>query len=233
MTDPVNGWFVKRLTPIKALWHEVSALIGSDEKRRAVWRRLFESPKQRFASFRRWLIWQKLNFRIVRANRQAFVLWHGPGRHATSAHLRPGKTDRSKEGYYLFPDRLRVCFWVGGIFSFIILSFNAFDREPTCPSAEPFASLVWASLSLIFCVYLAPFFIYVVGRSSVLDDFATQLPDKFKSWMRVGIGTDGRWTRPAAPDGVSSSTHPIVMVLRWMTPLLAGRGRMPVAYDGP
>ncbi len=204
----------------------------SDEERRSVWHRLVESSKQRFALVRRWLIWRKLNFRIARANRQAFVLWHGPGRHATSAHLRPGKTDRSKERYYLFPDRLRGCFWVGGVFSFIILFFNAFDREPTCQSAVPIASLVLASLSLIFCVYLAPFFIYVLGRSSVLDDFAIQLPEKFKSWMRVGINTEGRWTRPAAPDGASSSAHPIVMVLRWMTPLLAGRGRMPVAYDG-
>ena len=201
-------------------------------------RRLVEGSKRSFGRLRRWLVWWKFKAGMARANRQAFVLWHDPGRRSASALLQPSEPGGRHERHYLFPDRLRVCFWAGGTFSFLILAINAWDREPACSCAARDAGLVsslgWATLSLIFCVYLAPLFIYVLGRSSVLDDFARRLPDKFKSWMRVGMGTDGRRARPEEPDDASRSpAHPLLMVIRWMTPLCSARGSLPVAYDGP
>lgn len=175
---------------------------------------------------------------MSRANRQAFVLWHGRDRRSPLTWLRPGKQRKNEERLFLFPDRLRACFWVGGIFGAIILAFNA--RHPelsgSCDNGHVTPWFSWGSalLFLIISVYLAPLMVYVFARTSVLDDFEKQLPETFKSWMRVGIGSDGRWIKPSRRhDTGRRKVDPLIMVIRWMTPFSSARGQLPVAYDGP
>lgn len=226
------------MTTPQRLWSRTITLARSWEERRLARRRFGKALQHAFRRFRYRLVWAFLKLKMSRANRQAFVLWHGQDRRSPLAWLKPGGQQTRDERIFLFPDRLRACFWVGGIFGTIILAFNAFDPEPACSckayGTDPLPSLGWAFLSLIACVYLVPYFIYVLCRNSVLEDFERQLPGTFRSWIKVGIGSDGRWATPASPaDTAARKADPLLMAFRWMTPALSRRGQLPVAYDGP
>lgn len=181
----------------------------------------------------RWFAWWKLEVAMASTSWQAFVLWHGP---STAPASRLQLSEESEEKHFLFPDRIRWYFWMGGVLGALIFIANACHVEtafwPPHHRLDVFRpwSIVAAFVFLFLCVYVAPFVIYVLVRWSVLDDLSRQLPKQFKSWMLVGVATDGRPRRRY--DQRPPSAHPIVMALRWMTPFCSKRSRLAVVYDG-
>lgn len=233
-------------------------------------------------AWRRQLVWWRLNTAMRFKQRQAFVLWYGPATTFFSRVLAPssasiaelaarpdkpsdgrvidGSTELSRlqetsfdpEKYFLFADRHRLYFWMGGVIGSAVLFFGRSIHPIPCEQFSWNATWVInlvlhpATFFLLLSFYVAPFFVYVACRRSVLDQISMQLPDRFMPWMRVCVNRRRRRTSASSISGkkrqaeaalpfldtLKNCLRPVWMVATSMTPGCSGRSKLAVAYDG-